>query len=225
VACVQDAGSGLIPAISKAEEPTMATKHFTEKPAKKKTTKLAGNLPKVIPEKLPKDNSEVKFSKDHKEHKDGKDSKELKDTKEHNKHEHKEHPWELPIQPTQVLGWNLTPGAATPEFAPDRPPIKPKPLKELLKDYLFDHMPVKVHKEFDKYYEQKVYEGPIDSGGPIEQRLQALEAAVSQSAHFIPQALRPDLSQGALKQESDVAKKSRARKAKKSVVKSTKGTR
>ena len=212
----------------------MATKHFTEKPAKKKTTKLAGNLPKVIPEKLPKDNSEVKFSKDHKEHKDGKDSKELKDTKEHNKHEHKEHPWELPIQPTQAEVWNLAPGAAQPALLPPSS-TAPKPGKEFIKDFikefhkeLFSEKYVlKEHiKEIAKeHFEGKLYDGPLNPGGPVEQRLQALEAAVSQSAHFIPQALRPDLSQGALKQEADLAKKSRTRKAKKSAAKSTKGPR
>jgi hypothetical protein len=209
----------------------MATKHFTEKPAKKKTTKLANKLSKLTPEKFTKEIPDTKVEKDITDNKLHKH--EQKETKEHNKlehkekNEHKEYLLENPIQPTQGLGWNLTPGAAAPAYAVGQSPIHPKPQKELLKEFskeIFDH------KHFFKetlkdVYEHKLYEGPIDPGGPVEQRLQALEAAVSQSAHFIPQALRPDLSQGSLKQESDVAKKSRARKAKKSVVKSTKGTR
>jgi len=53
-----------------------------------------------------------------------------------------------------------------------------------------------------------LYEGPVGGpGDPYAQRIANLEAAVSQLLHFIPENLRPDLSQGALKQEADVAKK------------------
>jgi subtilisin family serine protease len=47
--------------------------------------------------------------------------------------------------------------------------------------------------------------GPSGQGGDLDTRLAGLEAAVSQLAHFINSALRPDLSQGALSQEEDVA--------------------
>jgi hypothetical protein len=40
----------------------------------------------------------------------------------------------------------------------------------------------------------------------VEQRLAALEAAVTKLLHFIPENLRPDLTQGALKQEPDAPK-------------------
>ena len=62
-------------------------------------------------------------------------------------------------------------------------------------------------KEFK--HEKAEYEGIPGGtypGGPVEQRLTALESAVSQLLHFIPENLRPDLSQGALKQEPDAAK-------------------
>jgi hypothetical protein len=64
--------------------------------------------------------------------------------------------------------------------------------------------------EIKEYKQEKAeYEGIPGGGypgGPVEQRLTALESAVSQLLHFIPENLRPDLSQGALKQESDAAK-------------------
>ncbi|HXY78838.1 MAG TPA: hypothetical protein VEH47_08490 [Candidatus Acidoferrales bacterium] len=61
------------------------------------------------------------------------------------------------------------------------------------------------HEKFEKFeYEGVVGFGP--PGGPVEQRVAALEAAVAQLLHFIPENLRPDLSQGALKQEPDAAK-------------------
>ena len=41
------------------------------------------------------------------------------------------------------------------------------------------------------------------SGDPYAQRIAALEATVAQLVHFIPAELRPDLTQGALKQEPD----------------------
>ncbi len=44
---------------------------------------------------------------------------------------------------------------------------------------------------------------PVQGGDPYAQRLAVLEATVAQLVHFIPAELRPDLSQGALKQEPD----------------------
>jgi hypothetical protein len=65
-------------------------------------------------------------------------------------------------------------------------------------------------KEFDKvFHDVKYLEtppfGPVGPG-PVEDRLSALEAAVSQLLHFIPENLRPDLSKGALRQEPDAGK-------------------
>jgi hypothetical protein len=80
---------------------------------------------------------------------------------------------------------------------------------------IVDH---KVHKDkseiFEKFHKhekfeikeiEKFSEGPIGPIGPVEDRLAALEASMAQLMHFIPENLRPDLSQGALKQETDVA--------------------
>jgi len=71
-------------------------------------------------------------------------------------------------------------------------------------------------KEFDKViYDVKYLEvpvigpvgpGPVE-GQALEERLSALESAVSQLVHFIPENLRPDLSKGALHQEPDAEKK------------------
>ena len=71
-------------------------------------------------------------------------------------------------------------------------------------------------KEFDKIiHDVKYLEAPVVGPvgpGPVEaqsleQRLSALEGAMSQLVHFIPENLRPDLSKGALRQEPDAEKK------------------
>ena len=64
------------------------------------------------------------------------------------------------------------------------------------KEYKFEKIE---HKELDKYVEI----GNIPDPGPVETRLAALEAGMAQLMHFIPEELRPDLSQGALKAEAD----------------------
>jgi len=78
----------------------------------------------------------------------------------------------------------------------------------------YKHEVKEKHEKIEKI-EKIEYErypvGPIDPGGPVEsgsvgERLSALEAAVTQLLHFIPADLRPDLTQGALKQEPDTAK-------------------
>ncbi len=72
------------------------------------------------------------------------------------------------------------------------------------------------HEKFEKF-EKIEFEGVVgygSPGGPVEQRLAALEATVAQLLHFIPENLRPDLSQGALKQEPDAAKQGTAGAAK-----------
>ena len=62
----------------------------------------------------------------------------------------------------------------------------------------------KVQFDFKDFVEAGI---PVQQGDPaVAQRLASLEAAVAQLMHFIPQNLRPDLSQGALKQEADMAK-------------------
>ena len=51
---------------------------------------------------------------------------------------------------------------------------------------------------------KEIFEGPGgDPGGPIEQRLAALEQSMANMQHFITSSQRPDLSQGALSAEPD----------------------
>lgn len=61
-------------------------------------------------------------------------------------------------------------------------------------------------KEFhiDKSEPDVAGPGPVGPEDPVEARVGALEAAVSQLVHFIPAQLRPDLSTGALAEEEDV---------------------
>ena len=47
---------------------------------------------------------------------------------------------------------------------------------------------------------------PVSPGGPVEQRVAALEAVMATLLHFITANLRPDLSAGALSQEEDQKK-------------------
>ena len=79
------------------------------------------------------------------------------------------------------------------------------------KEQKLEKFEFKDHKiEFKEFKNEKLefeyLPGSTDPGGPVEQRLAALEAAVTQLLHFIPENLRPDLTQGALKQEADAEK-------------------
>jgi len=74
-------------------------------------------------------------------------------------------------------------------------------VKEFIKEHKLEVKEFKIEK-----LEFETMPGGIDPGGPVEQRLAQLEALVGQLLHFIPENLRPDLSQGALKQEPDAAK-------------------
>jgi hypothetical protein len=206
----------------------MATKHFKEKAQKTVETKQVEEKNVLVDNpKFEKDIRDGKTHKDTKDTKDHKEGKDVKDTKEHNKREHKEH-----IETAQPLPFaDAAAGVASPGYSVGQNPIQPKPYKELLKEFtkeILDHKHIKeytkeVTKELHKeIYEYKLFEVPNDPGGPIEQRMQALEATVSQLSHFIPAALRPDLSQGALKQESDVAAKAKKAAPKKAAKKSAK---
>jgi hypothetical protein len=100
-----------------------------------------------------------------------------------------------------------------------KPEIKEKPEKYEIKE---KPEPKEFkHEKFEKFEKLEsdhlVGWGPgygPTGGGPVEQRLAALEAAVTQLLHFIPENLRPDLSQGALKQEPDAGKQGAAGAAK-----------
>ena len=95
---------------------------------------------------------------------------------------------------------------AYPQFAAAASHGAPK----LPEKYIVEKIPHKEKIEIKEFKHEKAeYEGIPGGtypGGPVEQRLTALESAVSQLLHFIPENLRPDLTQGALKQEPDAAK-------------------
>ena len=74
-----------------------------------------------------------------------------------------------------------------------------------IKDHKLEKFEIKEHKP-EKLEFEVVGPGPVGPGDPIEQRIANLEATMTQLLHFIPENLRPDLSQGALKQEPDAAK-------------------
>ena len=70
--------------------------------------------------------------------------------------------------------------------------------------------------EWEKFgFEKAQFDGKdlVEAGIPVQpvgdpglaQRVAALESAVAQLIHFIPENLRPDLTQGALRQEPDVS--------------------
>jgi hypothetical protein len=162
-----------------------------------------------------KDNPDTKAQKDHKEgHKDTKEGKE-KEGKEHKEHlPDKTHKDVGEVQYTQAF-------AAQPLHAQGYPKPIEKPLSDIklhkeVKIEIKEKIEVKEfkHEKFehkDKFEKEKFeFEGwggglwPGDPG-PVEQRLTALEATMAQLLHFIPKELRPDLSQGALRQEPDAA--------------------
>jgi hypothetical protein len=107
------------------------------------------------------------------------------------------------------------PAATAPEAMADALKIVDKVIEKIQKEKDKFEKSEKVEKfeikEFDKViHDVKYFEvppiGPVGPG-PVEERLSALEAAVSQLVHFIPENLRPDLSKGALRQEADAEKK------------------
>jgi hypothetical protein len=210
----------------------MATKHFKEKLQKNAETKQVEE--KNVLADNPKIEKDIRDGKPHKDTKDHKEGKDLKDAKEHSKHEHKEHNIET-LQPLRAEESTPMPGAASPAYAAGQNPIFPKALKEVhkefkefinekivAKEYIKEHLKEFQKESFKEFFEHKYIEVPIgDPGGPVEQRVQALEASISQLSHFISQELRPDLSQGALKRESNVAaKKAAPKKAAKKSAKS-----
>jgi len=160
------------------------------------------------------------FKREYKEIKDK--DKEKEKEKEHK--EYKEHIKEkeihkeelLEVQQTQYPGVGPGPG---PEAAQASASItklvehKQYVEKAIFKEYKHE---IKEHKYEGKEFKEKdFYEGkqlventgyPGQGVDPYAQRIAALEATVAQLVHFIPAELRPDLSQGALKQEPDAPK-------------------
>lgn len=171
-------------------------------------------------EKLEKIEKHEKNEKAEKESKDQKDTPDTKHKQEKEKHE-KEHKIEgkegllekthvdtLPTAAAQPAGIGTT------KLTDKLPQLETKLHKEVkleIKEIKHEKIEIKEHKiEYKEYKNEKIeFEGVVgfpQPGGPVEQRLATLEATVAQLLHFIPENLRPDLSQGALKQEPDAAK-------------------
>ena len=96
---------------------------------------------------------------------------------------------------------------------PEKFEHKEKPEKHEFKEKeFFKEKEIKVEQlEKQQVVEQNpkdIAEGPLDGnpGGPVEQRLTALEQSVASLNHFITTGQRPDLSRGALAAERDTKK-------------------
>jgi hypothetical protein len=178
-----------------------------------------------------KDNPEVKQHKDSKDtpdtkhkHEKEKHEKESKNEKEH-KLEGKEHLLEKVHQEVPFSQEAVAASAAgavahkLPEkFVVEKLPQAEtkihKEIKSEIKEFKHEKFEIKEqkHEKFEikefklEKFEHEGLSGINEPGGPVEQRLAALEAAMTQLMHFIPENLRPDLTQGALKQEPDAGK-------------------
>ena len=77
------------------------------------------------------------------------------------------------------------------------------------KDGKHEKIELKDIKEFSKHEiaEKVTFEGPQDPGGPIEQLPGGQQQGVAAQPHFIGADQRPDLSQGALRDEPDLGNK------------------
>jgi hypothetical protein len=188
-------------------------KDFKDKDAKDKEFKeLRENKVKELKERKEFKEKELKDVKELKEDKEIKESKEL------------EGPFQVePLRQAATL-------ESVPEAAGAKIPEKIKPEKEG-KDVVEKIKPekefetqkikpekenlekVKPEKEWKEWKElekvkpekekseKEIFEGPGEF--TVEERLERIESAVAQIAHFIQADLRPDLSQGALRQEPD----------------------
>lgn len=169
---------------------------------------------------------ELKERKEFKE-KELKDIKELKEDKEFKESKEFEGPFQVePLRQAATLeSVPEAPGAKIPEkIKPEKEGKdgieKIKPEKEFegqkIKPEKENVEKVKPEKEWKEWKEWKelekvkpekekgekeIFEGPGEF--TVDERLERLESAVAQIAHFIQADLRPDLSQGALKQEPD----------------------
>jgi hypothetical protein len=211
----------------------MPTKQFEEKQAVEKDIVKESSQDKITL-KVEKDNlkseKEAIGGKEHKEkekeyYKDKEKEKELHKSEKEHKYEGKE--GHVPkIEVHEILPqaqFGAAPaGVATQKTAGIEKQIKPE-IKEKPEKYEIKEKPELKefkHEKFEKFEKLEsdhlIGWGPGygPSGGPVEQRLAALEAAVTQLLHFIPENLRPDLSQGALKQEPDAGKPGAAGAAK-----------
>jgi len=85
------------------------------------------------------------------------------------------------------------------------------PLEKLHPDKFQKEFKFEKLEKFEKHEKFEIKEwdaipGTVGPGDPVEQRLAAMEATLANLMHFIPAELRPDLSTGALTQETDEKK-------------------
>jgi len=114
-----------------------------------------------------------------------KDTKEIKEKPEKLEHKEKPEKFEHKEKPEKLEH----------KEKPEKAEHKEKPEKHEFKEKEF--------KEKDVREKEVLEQLPTDPGGPIEQRVAALEQTVN---HFITAAQRPDLSRGALAAEPDTKK-------------------
>jgi hypothetical protein len=170
---------------------------------------------KLKSEKPEKDQKDIPDSKHGKESKDNKDTR--KEGKEHfpDKSVKKEIGHEIPITLPDSFAMSAAAGGSPrPEkvASHEKPFLPEKPLTDtkFQKEFKIEIKEIKFEKEhFKDKHEKLEFEGyhfgpqfPVGPG-PVEQRIAALEGTMAQLLHFIPKELRPDLSQGALRQEPD----------------------
>lgn len=176
-------------------------------------------------EKEQKDQKDNPDAKNHKDAKDSPDTKHKHEKEKQEKHERPEKEPKLEIKEhlyEKIHLETIEPFAASTQ-APishklaDKIPSEGKLHKDFKieikehKEFKLEKLEFKEHKNEYKEYKDEKFEfeggrGYVGPGTPIEQRLAALEAAVTQLLHFIPENLRPNLAQGALKQEPDAEK-------------------
>jgi subtilase family protein len=163
-------------------------------------TQRIGNRPnlrrmlggKLIVKELAKERKEIKVEKiEHKEQKPEKvELKEIKEGKE------------LKLEKVEVKEGKL-------EVKEHKPEIEKLQVHEKIRDKLSDKLEEKFHDKLSDKLQDKLREG--GGGGfasppqSTDERLDRLEDAVSQLSHFIAGELRPELGEGALSQEPDIA--------------------
>jgi hypothetical protein len=184
---------------------------------------------KQFVEKLIASDKELKREyKETKETKDIKDKDKDKDKDKEKEKEHKEKEIFKEIHKEELLEYPQThypavgPGPEATQTAVDANKIvETKQISEKLsfKEFKVEKYEIKEYKHEIKEHKYEIKEiekipiegkvltdgpyNPGQGGDPYAQRLAALEATVAQLVHFIPAELRPDLSQGALKQEPE----------------------
>jgi len=194
----------------------MPTKQFVEKQIA--LEKYLKSEDKEFKEKEAKEYKE----KDTKEYKDVKDKEKEKEKEKEtvkelakDKEVFKEHIKEFYLETVAKLPQAASETAAEPAGLTKTIEHKQIVEKQIYKEFKVEKYEIKEGKFEAKEIEKPpVYEGkllvdgpynPGQGGDPYAQRIAALESTVAQLVHFIPAELRPDLSQGALKQEPDAA--------------------